>query len=252
MNIAMKQFTLVILVLLTQNLYVQAQQELYVTGKVWVYRHYHPYFPDIDPEYYYKTYVVGDTIVNETKATRICTERMDNGEKWYGAVYEDKGRVYSISNGEFRPMIDFSLHLGDVFYMVNPNPYNDEPSELGPMIIVGEEIYNIEGIGRRVLVWTARDDNFEYRCYWVDGIGAPYNDYLTVGVTYGACEELVECYDGDRLIYSKARFDELITGIDEIASDKRPDEEVYDLTGRRVANPVKGRLYVKSHTKVVW
>ncbi|MDE5560871.1 MAG: hypothetical protein K2J00_03565, partial [Bacteroidaceae bacterium] len=95
-----------------------------------------------------------------------------------------------------------------------------------------------------------------YCAYWIEGIGAPYDDYITtIGEeipTDGSVKYLSECYDGDRLICSKANFDKLLTGIGNVTSDKRHCEEVHDFMGRRVANPVKGRLYVTASKKMMW
>ncbi|MCM1372485.1 MAG: hypothetical protein NC113_06080 [Bacteroides sp.] len=234
-------------------IFVQARQEFFDPGKTWVYRHHNPHFTIIEDEYYFKIYAIGDTVVKDIKATRLCLERLDNGDKLDDiVVYENNGIIYNYTGEKFYPLMDFNLHYGDVFHTIVPYGNWYEDSQGPAHMIVDERIYSIEGMDRRVLTWKECDYDNGSCSYWIEGIGSPYYAYITAQPITDAKADLIECYDGDRLIYSKARFDELVTGIDEVVSDKCTSETVYDLTGRRVTNPVKGRLYVKSHTKVVW
>ena len=153
--------------------------------------------------------------------------------------------------------MDFSLHSGDVFYLIDPNKVYEGSDDVrgSAMRISDEQTYCIEGIDRRVLTINARDYDVEPLDYWIEGIGAPNPDCSMVEAsipTDGSVRYLSECYDGDRLIFSKANFDKLVTGIDEVVSDKRQREAVYDLMGRRVTNPIKGHLYVTASKKKVW
>lgn len=252
----MKQIALIVMMLLSAGLCIQAQQKLYTPGKTWIYHNKNTLMPCND--YYWKESVVGDTVVNGVNATVLCKERLDDDhDMWKFVQYEDNGLIYSLDeDGKVYPWMNFNLHLGDVFYPVVPyldNESNDDV-EIPAMIIADERTYCIEGIDRRVLITKYRDYSDAGEGYWIEGIGSPNLDYITCGtiVTDGSVRYLSECYDGDRLIFSKANFDKLVTGIDEVTSDKRQREAVYDLMGRRVVNPVKGHLYITASKKRVW
>lgn len=253
----MKQFVLIAMMLLSSSLCIQAQQKLYTPGKTWIYHNKNTLMPIRD--YYWKISVVGDTIVNGVNATILCGETLDDDhETWKWVGYEDNGLIYSLDEeGRVWPDMDFSLHYGDVFYLVDPDKVyagNDDVRG-SAMRISDEQTYCIEGIDRRVLTINARDYDVEPLDYWIEGIGAPNPDCSMVRAsipTDGSVRYLSECYDGDRLIFSKTNFDKLVTGIDEVASDNRQREAVYDLMGRRVTNPVKGHLYVTASKKKVW
>lgn len=252
----MKQFVLIAMMLLSTGLCIQAQQKLYTPGKTWIYHNKNTLMPIRD--YYWKISVVGDTVVNGVNATILCRETLDDDhDMWKFVQYEDNGLIYNLDeDGKVWPLMDFSLHSGDVFYPVDPclDYETNDDVEIPAMIIADERTYCIEGIDRRVLTIKYRDYNDAGEGYWIEGIGSPNLDYITYGtiVTDGSVRYLSECYDGDRLIFSKANFDKLVTGIDEVVSDNRQREVVYDLMGRRVTNPIKGHLYVTASKKKVW
>lgn len=255
----MKHFLLIATMLLSSSLCIRAQEKFYTPGKTWIYHNENTLMPIED--YYYKVSVVGDTVVNGIDATILSEQSLgSNHRSWRRVVYEDNGMIYEFNDDDgLWPLMNFSLHLGDVFYLEEPYPcYDNEPCDddkKTAMIIADEKTYCIEGIDRRVLTITFRDYDTTWKGYWIEGIGAPNPDFYITEFEFptdGSVRYLSECYDGDRLIYSKANFDKLVTGIDKVASDKRQREEVYDLMGRRVANPVKGCLYVTSSGKRVW
>lgn len=231
---------------------------LYTPGKTWIYHNENTLMPIMD--YYWKVSVAGDTIVNGVEAVVLCGETLDNDhDTWKWAEYEDNGIIYSFNeDGSLFPCMNFNLHLGDIFYLVDPNNvYAGNDDVRGPaMIVADEKTYCIEGIDRRVLIIQPRDYTmFPPYGIWIEGIGAlSPNGYITEwGIpTDGSRRYLSECYDGDRLIFSRANFDKLVTGIDEVAQDKPRHEAVYDLMGRRVARPIKGHLYITASGKRVW
>lgn len=260
----MKQIALIAMMLLSSCPCIQAQEKLYTPGKTWIYHNENKLMPCND--YYYKETVVGDTVVNGINATIFYTEILPNGyESLFdhvhggkGVGYEDNGFIYGITeeDGKVWPIMNFNLHLGDVFYVEAPW-YDDEVNddvEIPAIIIAGERTYCIEGIDRRVLTLKYRDYPDAGEGYWIEGIGSPNLDYMSASVvpTDGSKLYLSECYDGDRLIFSKANWNKLVTGIDDVAADKRRGEAVYDLTGRRVTHPVKGHLYITASKKKVW
>lgn len=253
----MKKIALIAMMLMPSGLCIQAQEKLCTPGKTWIYHNENTLMPCND--YYYKVSVAGDTVVNGVNATILCRERLDDDHAmWKFVQYEDNGLIYSLDeDGKVWPLMDFSLHSGDVFYLIDPSKAyagNDDVSG-SAMRISDEQTYCIEGIDRRVLTIKHRDNNDAGEDYWIEGIGAPNPlGYITIQefTTDGSVRYLSECYDGDRLIFSKANFDKLVTGMDEVPSDKRQCEAVYDLMGRRVANPVKGHLYITASKKRVW
>ncbi len=244
----MKHFLLIMAVL---GGAVIANAELFTPGKSWLFKSWNIHEPG--SEYYYKEYVDGDTIIDGITATRLRCESLDSeGGTWYRAALEDDGKVFRLygEDGEKVLLMDFNVTVGEKMDVVLDGDMV-EPILEG-YYTVGEILeMEIEGISRRVIAFGTAPDYRDH--YWIEGIGSPDNAYLTWFASHiGDLCEMVECYEDGKCIFSKERFDQLVSGVEERIVSPSEEVRLYDLSGRPVQTPRKGEVYIKGSEKVVW
>ena len=167
---------------------------------------------------------------------------------FYNGAYEENGKLYATGMGEegFSLLLNFGLCKGDragIFSL----PFEDEV----PNVYVQEvDTIEVRGCKYRRLKLSAK--YFGEDVYWVDGIGANYDDWYTVFAKHNAdYSYMLECYDNGKLIFTKDDFSKapIVNGIKQpMISDAREGKK-YDLSGRSIMLPQRGSVYIKNGEK---
>lgn len=155
--------------------------------------------------------------------------------------YEEEGVLWTFSyeEWEYMPMVDFNLEVGDMV---------DDWYEViwkGPVII--------EGVERCVMALRVPGTKKVY--YWIEGIGAIDDVYLSpVIMPIGERTRMTECWMGDTCLFDYSRMDEYMSGIDlsevkSLTSQEEAYAPLYDILGRRIAEPAPGQLYIQGGKK---
>ena len=212
----------------------------------------------------YKMFVDDEVEVGEVTARRLRREWVDTGESELAYIgYENDGVVYLYLEADvynydqdcyvdisgFYPLLDFNAKVGE--QLVVRDMYS--PSfETRYQVVEDEDYINVNGINRRFQFFG---DRYSTACVWIEGIGVARYTFSTtlldVQMPSCGCEDnysdyVVACYQGDECVYEASRLNEYLTGLsslDDIAVDQE-SEPLYDLMGRRVAEPKAGQIYV--------
>lgn len=190
---------------------------IYTPGKRWIIDNNHG-------EYGQQTLTMeytGDTIVSEYPAKIRSTFSADGKRIKRSIVREDAdGTEYTLwSNYLDEPKgssfkVSFTLMpRGNRYYM---------SKFYRSIVIVGRGTIVLQGVERRALKVWAHGIEPKYD-YWVEGIGSLYGYcamYDDLTVSYGdpswRYDRILQCYDGDKLIYDYREFrDELYTPIED-------------------------------------
>ena len=109
----------------------------------------------------------------------------------------------------------------------------------------------IEGVERCVIVLQipGREDVY----YWIEGIGSVDGVSITpMPMVIGERTHMTECWMGDTCLFDINRMDAYM---DPYVSEIRQmvgaaeDAPLYDILGRRIANPAPGQLYIQGGKK---
>lgn len=188
----------------------------------------------------FEAVVSGDTIVNGCQATRLCLFDEAGCEVQTYAVSEEDGlvSVYSDIVNDFVPLMDFNKHTGDIID--------------GILEVKNEKSINVNGVERRMLS-LGKPNMEEEICCWVEGIGANINIYITLFPSpIGHYTYIVKCFKDGQCIFTEDDFRNLTNNIARVENEKSEIMSVYDLNGRLIECPQKGKVYVMSSKKVVW
>lgn len=238
-------FMVFVSMLLSLSAFAQEQTEskpFFTDGKCWLYWHH----PTIDESYYFTLTVVGDTVVEGKDAKILLRDNLYDGisglPRTSKEVYlEENGKIFMYSpesEQKFLPLFDFNVRKGD--------KVNDR--------LVVEDVFTPDYLGQPTrFIW------FGGTSYWIEGIGANNNlimmyDNEGLFPTGGIGSQLLQCFDNGRIIFDSEDIKivyQRLAGVNDI--QMRPDSDtVYDLYGRRVQSPEKGKIYVKGAKTVVW
>ena len=190
---------------------------------------------------------------------------------------EDNGRIYGTKVLETSSIeniyIDYSVKPGDVVSGFIPNSAGTESIASYEYRVINERTIELYGFQRRLLTLRGVSPRgTEYDFYWIEGIGAHRpnsilnNDYLYNWGSYNTnvFKGISECYLDDQLLYSRDDFDKILaeydeknglSGLDRITIDgnnEDSDQAIYDLMGRKVANPIRNNIYVRNGKKIIW
>ena len=212
------------------------------TGRKWIYKHWIKGMPDRYPFTTYTTVeITGDSIMPDGRMVKvaICNDKLlavgyENDEGIFMKPEPLEGETL-----EFRKVISFEVNVGDKFY----------PGE-----VISIENVTFLNHTRKVIFF-----NFNNNC-WIEGIGSPTEVFMEPGMgpiitgEMTIIEEintLIECWQDDELIYSEAAFKEA-TSMKEIVDGQEADNShVYDLFGRKIADPQPGTVYIRNGKKFV-
>ena len=173
-------------------------------------------------------------IIEEDGYQVVSVLQKDNTGDYFSMrqVYEEDGVSGSVNKGEFVPMIDFNLEVGD--------------KAIGNFYVVWKDYVDMEGVTRCVI---GLDNGLGKMNYWVEGIGAVDDIYMALTVhEIGVRTRMTECWQGDTCLF---RYDDMENYISEVRSiiGENPDAPLYDLYGRRIVAPVPGQLYIQGGKK---
>ena len=124
--------------------------------------------------------------------------------------------------------------------------------------VLKDELADIYGVQRRILTLRSTGG------YWIEGIGTyDANDVMFYDVRNSAHiyfrtkTHLIACYkDGECIFSEDWAVQYYYSGIREIGADMPAAapgaQQIYDIYGRRVTNPLPGSIYIVDGRKVVW
>ena len=184
----------------------------------------------------YTVSVSGDTIANGQqckKLVKVYQEDPDHPTTF--AAFEKDAKIYGVFGEETKLLLDFSLRVGD------------KANEFGTVSSVDYiDINNVRH--KRITIFY---DKYNYYSYLVDGIGWSSTKYSAYEVT-SYYDVLVSVSENGKCIFKDSDFSKHPTGIDNKPEiEKKDDAPWYDLSGRRVLVPQKGRVYIKGNKKVI-
>lgn len=227
---------------------------VYEERKTWTY---FDYYPD-DPEKneYYELSVVGDTIINDVVAAKVRNRSLNmERDDYYFAVYEKDGVIYDYFKylKKFYPKIDFNVKAGDTRPILNPDymEYYDDIM----LVVANDERVSINGKDFRII--TIENERHNFLGYWIEGVGMISNFGAASMIDYplptcGYYETtLIKCEKDGVCIFSDEDLKKY-SGLITVYDDKKDDNIIYDLIGRKVNNPLKGQIYIKGGKKILW
>lgn len=220
----------------------QEYPSIFHEGRTWVFLHLGG-----DGYSYSTVEVSGDTIIGGIECKKLHYYDEDGQEYDTGGGYETGGKVYvstginlAGSDSKFRLVMDFSLQKGDEFY-----GYKGEKCT-----VYSDDTIEVCGIKRRRL--TIRSG---LGGYWVEGIGCScgYSEMNPPLLNDGSLNYYIyECYDNGELVFKMSDFDSpIVTGIETVDAGTNADGAIYDVEGRRVKAPEKGKIYIRNGKKFV-
>ncbi len=237
-----KSFIATILIIFFSIACAWSMSPFFENDKTWVRKDYDPYMPD-NGVFVYKYSVEKDTIVDNVTAKKIHIERLDNDERnsfreGFAIYYEENDCIFIVSEEDsFVKLMDFSVNVGD---RVRED-----------LIVTKTETINIKGVNRCVIT-IQRDSNPNDITYWIEGIGATKDNYMNAFESpVGRIDELVNCYLGDKCLYSEEDLNKL-NEIENVITDTDESETLFDLNGQRIRHPQKGKIYIRGEEKVLW
>ena len=150
--------------------------------------------------------------------------------------------------GEQKEIDLLSLNVGDIFYI--PSPYDDYKPGIE---VVASDYINVKGYKRKRITLHHIDSYSNDRFYYVEGIGLNDGRQLDISWT-SEYLEFHSVYDADgECIFTLDDFTAQSAGIENVGVDSLPEDDgkVYDLSGKEVANPRKGAIYIKNRVKFI-
>lgn len=234
-----------------------ANAEFFTPGKYWIVKWGSPNYAhtSVMESALFKVSLAGDTVVNGRPCVTLRQENLDG--KWNGTAdpficYEEGSRIYYYHpwKEDFVCLLDFNLGVGESVEC--PAPY----------VATCREKQQIRGVERLVVTFDPVD-NFDDpemdlgRTYWIEGVGTHcivYRDNVFVGPSCFYQYQIKECYEDGVCIYSEEDMAAFESKVDAIGADGVVDADatIYDLHGRRVANPQAGSIYIRGGKKVIW
>ena len=188
-------------------------------------------------------------VVSDTVVEGLDCKIVENGgfrAVWYesdGKVYQ-QGRIYL--DPDFDLMYDMAIEKGKYF---------------NGSIDMYISSFTVAHLGKDVTVHkVSRSPGDDSRLdYWVEGVG-PINGELIADPLPGNSMtphgyRVVDCYDGDNLIFDRSMFDDevkKILSISLIENDRPEDLTIYNLQGIPVTKPAAGQIYLRGGKKIVW
>ena len=119
-------------------------------------------------------------------------------------------------------------------------------------MVVDKKLVDIENEPRNVIT-LSNISGWGGDMYWIEGVGSEHNSYITMFSipTNGSTTELQECGIGDKRIFVRENFGPS-SGVATITHAPKTEPLVFDMAGRPVLRPEKGRIYIVSGKKRVW
>ena len=189
-------------------------------GKVWNMYYHNDLAHEIDPTYYYRYFIQGDTIIagQNCKKFYAFNEDNDNKTEYKMAFHESEGKVYFIPIGstESHILYDFSIPKGTSVVLSDPiHPELDIEMQNNK-----DGIAKINGVNRHCFFVKRADSAFEdYPSgWWVEGIGSELGPLNTWGFGAGGNYRFFwSCEMNGEFIFNKSNLME--AGKDEYYPD---------------------------------
>lgn len=186
--------------------------------------------------------VAGDTLAYGYSCKKIRYKKSGYIE----LALEENGRLYRLEPENENDqevcntptlICDFNLNIGDT-------AWEEEITKV--------DTIEVRGVKRRRI---STDGDYWPRPIWVEGIGS-YTDgwYSTMPRTVSHLFSYIEaCYDNGELIFTKDDFfaPSVTAGISNIESAIKHNGQTYDLSDRRIDNPIAKGVYIKDGRKYV-
>lgn len=196
-------------------------RSIYTHDKLWVYEYVLLDYPYTRSQFTEKIY--DDTLINGQHAVRIWPYG-DNHEdlafalnsefEMFTVMREDNGCVYMMWSNEYSGH-KYKQYMEFMYcYDVNPTEYSQHRSFNLFVHVISRGVIKLQGMLRRAaLVWYGDYPDRPLKGYdfWVEGIGTLLGTESThhkICTTWKNCYlQLLQCYDGDRLIYDANELD---------------------------------------------
>lgn len=217
-----------------------------VDGRSWVWEQRNLHESQKEP-YVFIIEVCGDTIVNNVKCKKLRRSSIsEDNNPYYMAAYEKDKHLYYHTQ-DFIEMHDFNLKQGDELEYKVENDVENSGFK-----VIKEDTVEAHGTIRRRLGFGY---NSEVSFYWVEGIGAHSDSWITlIPMVPGNCLRMVECRDGDKIIFTYDDFFMSTAGVMNTVCDKQSQKarEMYDLSGKPVTSPRSGNIYIIDRKPILW
>ncbi len=189
--------------------------------------------------------VAGDVATLGVDAKRIVVMDTEGVELTSVIAREQYGIFYiQTAQGDFVPAINFSAYRGEEV---------SQPNDGKEYLMVLTSGKKVNGVECRELVVAEKDNIVPGHAAfsWVEGVGSStcdwlIGDYKPEDGSQLVSARLLECRMDGKVIFTAADFSypthSSLTKIESYQSDA---DEFYDLQGRAVKFPVKGRLYIR-------
>ena len=212
-------------------------------GKVWNYE-YNNFMTG--QSYKYQLQVRGDTVVGGRNCKQIW---QNDGTACLYIVFEEDRKVYEYYRDTFYLIYDFGCSVGDVIPL---NGCSAKVSEVETVEYNGKHIRRIKG----AISYDPESEPFHDTFVWMEGIGSSMSFLSSVPVP-GDYNQFVSCEINGQPLYTEAVFSlpgeqaELSIHDGMTEEDTQETSPLFDLQGRRIANPHAKGLYIKDNKKVI-
>ena len=215
------------------------------------------------PSVYYNIKVGEDTLVGNKACRKMYVEytkvepsdkySLDDYKDYSFVAYEEDGRLYRYVDDIFDLYLDFNLKEGDELKFSCHGEV--EPVEPDPNYkILKEDTIIVRGREYRRLTPGYID---KPSAYWVEGIGTSREFFLTLylvptnGGNLYVTPIMLACYENGECIFTKDDFHTTATSVQSAKEDTKGECELYDIIGRKVSKPGKGKVYISKGKKHV-
>ena len=206
--------------------------------------------PSSAPEYYCewhkRYYLEGDTAIDGRDCVKLYVdsdEPENEHERLYlGTLYEEGSKVYRVYPGQDTPQLvyDFSTVLqGDTVLVTGI-----------PCVIQSRKGLSYDG-GEIEVLYLSPCKEWGIQFPWIVGVGSPKSSLLDADYwTPGSYREVLESCEVDgNMIYEKSKFEQTLRIAPSWQFHDYTTEDIYDLTGRRIASPPSQGVYIQNGRK---
>lgn len=201
--------------------------------------------------YYYYSITVGEEVENNGKIYRKMYGNYDDAtlkenpslKNYTFLAYEKNGKIYEAGEGTDYLMMDFNLRKGDKLDVRT----SEEGDAVNGYSVIDEDTIIVKGRSyRRMRIGY----NGNTSSYWVEGIGAAQEMFMTLfPSSFYGLSSMISCYENGECIFTKDDFNATATSVQSAKEDAKGECELYDIMGRKVSKPGKGKVFISKGKK---
>ena len=184
-------------------------------GKTWIMKYHNAEAMDLYPDYEYKYFIEGDTLINGKEYKKLYSFNVDNQrvKTYVMALREEYNKVFFLPTNSTKEYLlyDFGLAVGSTV-MVS-NVYQTENSEIS-IKVIDDRVLNINGVERRLMkvcrILTVDNETYTFPAgWWIEGIGSELGLLNNWIFKPQGNNFFYECSIGEKTLFSVDSFNPL-------------------------------------------